>query len=146
VSYQITRTSYQQHHEGIRSIRQRVFVDEQKIDPKLEWDDLDHDAEFFIALNEHADIIATARFFTDGKIGRMAVLADYRNLGIGSAMLKEIEQFAEWQSIKTLHLSAQTSAIEFYQKNGYLIEGEVYLEAGIPHQNMYKENNAGNPA
>nr|NIR61581.1 GNAT family N-acetyltransferase [Gammaproteobacteria bacterium] len=33
-------------------------------------------------------------------------------------------------------LNAQTSAVPFYQARGFMAEGEVFMEAGIPHRRM----------
>lgn len=136
MSISIELTSYRQDAASIRKIRQAVFVEEQGIDPRLEWDDLDGIASFIIARDNTAGAVGTARFFADGKIGRMAVLKSWRNLGIGQAMLQKIIQHARRSGIRTLQLSAQQSAIPFYEKNGFVRQGDPYYQAGILHQDM----------
>jgi predicted GNAT family N-acyltransferase len=89
-----------------------------------------------LARHETAGPIATARFFTDGKIGRMAVLKEWRKQGIGRAMLEEIIKHATTSGRHRLHLSAQQSAIPFYEKSGFCCQGDPYYEAGILHQDM----------
>ena len=129
-------TSYQQDADAIRNIRQAVFVKEQGIDPQLEWDEFDAQASFILAKDDNAGPVGTARFFADGKIGRMAVLAAWRNQGIGKAMLNKIISNATSKGISTLMLSAQESAIPFYEKSGFQRQGEPYFQAGILHQDM----------
>ena len=136
---QIEITSLEQSADDIRKIRQAVFVEEQGIDPTLEWDELDAAASFVIARDNIVGPVATARFFKDGKIGRMAVLKEWRNQGIGGAMLTTITQHARTAGINELHLSAQQSAIPFYENNGFNCQGETYLEANIVHQDMIRE-------
>lgn len=136
MSVSIELTSHEHDADDIRKIRQAVFVEEQGIDPLLEWDELDVSAKFIIARDKTAAPVGTARFFTDGKVGRMAVLNKWRNQGIGTAMLQEVIRYARQTGINKLHLSAQESAIPFYEKNGFSCQGDSYYEAGILHQDM----------
>lgn len=129
-------TTFGKHAEDIRKIRQAVFVVEQGIDPRLEWDELDNSASFALAIHHTEGVIGTARFFPDGKIGRMAVLKEWRGQGIGSAILEEIINYTRQSGLTSLHLSAQQSAIPFYTKNGFSPVGDSYHEAGILHQEM----------
>ena len=133
----IELTSHEKDADDIRKIRQAVFVEEQGIDPLLEWDELDVSAKFIIARHKTAGPIGTARYFADGKVGRMAVLKKWRYQGVGQAMLEEIIQQAKQTGTHNLHLSAQESAIPFYEKNGFSCQGDSYIEAGIVHQNMF---------
>jgi predicted GNAT family N-acyltransferase len=66
----------------------------------------------------------------------MAVLPDWRNQGVGAALLASAIDYAAnlgWPEVK---LSAQTHAIGFYEKAGFIVCSEVYLDAGIPHRDM----------
>ena len=137
MSISIGLTAYDKDTDDIRKIRQAVFVEEQGIEPRLEWDDLDASASFIIARHQTSGAIGTARFFIDGKVGRMAVLQKWRGQGVGQAILSEIIQQARKSGIQRLHLSAQQSAIGFYEKNGFECHGPAYLEAGILHQAMF---------
>jgi len=115
-----------------------VFVHEQSVPPDLEWDGEDANALHFLAL-ENGTPIATARLLPDGKIGRMAVLSAYRSEGVGSRLLAFIETVAREQSMKRLTLNSQTQAIPFYQKAGYRVFGDEFMDAGIPHFQMGKQ-------
>ena len=66
----------------------------------------------------------------------MAVRRPFRSQGIGSALLMELIHHARITDKKTLTLNAQCSAVSFYERFGFLAEGEVFEEAGIPHQQM----------
>ena len=135
---QIEITSLEKSADDIRKIRQAVFVEEQGIDPALEWDELDSSAKFIIAKDSIAGPVGTARFFVDGNIGRMAVLEEWRNQGIGGDILATIIQHARSSNIHKLHLSAQQSAIRFYKNNDFNCQGAAYLEANIVHQYMIR--------
>ena len=66
----------------------------------------------------------------------MAVLADFRGQGLGKAILIKLIDLAGTQGISTLSLHAQVSAIPFYEKYGFITQGSIFEEAGIPHRNM----------
>lgn len=49
-----------------------------------------------------------------------------------------IEQYATQQDVHVLKLNAQTHAIPFYEKLGYKVISEEFMDAGIPHKTMEK--------
>jgi predicted GNAT family N-acyltransferase len=66
----------------------------------------------------------------------MAVRKSARGQGIGSQVLSALLHEAKRQQFQELVLHAQTHAIEFYARHGFQIEGDEFLEAGIPHRRM----------
>lgn len=129
------------------SIRQTVFIQEQKVTPELEVDGEDDRKRHVVAYLDRQPI-ATARIgFIDNdnktvKIQRVAVLSSQRGKKIGHGLLNEIEREARKVSAERLVLSSQDQAIPFYEKLGYSIsDGEGYLDAGIPHHDMVKNIN-----
>jgi predicted GNAT family N-acyltransferase len=136
VSYRIQTTRFEQHKTGIQYVRHKVFIEEQGIDPALEWDEYDRDAIFAIALNTENEVIGTARLLDQGKIGRMAVLPAYRRQGVASALLQHLLLLAKQQGHQRISLSAQQSVMDLYQKHGFQPVGPPHVEVGIPHQNM----------
>jgi predicted GNAT family N-acyltransferase len=83
--------------------------------------------------------VATGRLLPDGHIGRMAVLKEWRNRGIGGRMLEALIQRARERGDAEVALSAQVHAVPFYLANGFVPEGDEYLEAGIRHQAMRRQ-------
>lgn len=124
--------------DKLKHIRQRVFIEEQKVPVELEWDEFDDSATHFIATLDNINI-ACARLKTDGQIGRMAVLAEYRNRGIGAKLLQYLLRIAAEQHLEDVYLHAQVSAIPFYEKLGFTASGEIFYEADIPHREMWKK-------
>ena len=102
MSFRTEITSFERHEKNIRYIRHKVFVEEQGIDPKLEWDDLDRQAHFVLAYNDSDIPIGTARFFDNGKIGRMAVLPEYRHNGCGECILSTIIKWSQQHQLSEL--------------------------------------------
>src|SRR5262245_27217944 len=70
-----------------RAVRERVFIDEQKVPRELEWDEWDERSDHALALGPRGEPIGTARLLPDGRIGRMAVLKEWRGKGVGAALL-----------------------------------------------------------
>ena len=120
-------------------IRKTVFVEEQQVPEELELDDDDPRAIHVLAkLNSQP--IGTARLVElengHAQIGRMAVLEPYRDQGIGQQILKKLMLYAQEKRIASLVLHSQVNAIPFYEKIGFIAQGPIYDEAGIPHRNM----------
>lgn len=118
-------------------IRFRVFVDEQGVPAEMELDEFD-------ALSYHAlawmgdEPVGTGRLLPDGHIGRMAVLAAWRGRGVGAALLEALMAEAGRRGMSRLALSAQSHALGFYTRFGFVPEGDEYDEAGLPHQAMVR--------
>jgi predicted GNAT family N-acyltransferase len=136
--FRVTQTSWDEHKKDLIRIRTLVFINEQLVPPELEWDGYDKDCWHVIASTNDGEYIATGRMLYDGHIGRMAVLPEFRGQGIGGDMLNELINLAKQQGLKEVFLHAQTSAIEFYQKHGFIISSDEFMDAGIPHVTMRK--------
>ncbi|MGR8931327.1 MAG: GNAT family N-acetyltransferase [Gammaproteobacteria bacterium] len=126
--------NYQADLEDLRYVRTGVFVVEQQIPPDIEFDELDSECHHFIGRDDQRRPIATGRLAPDGKIGRMAVIKEWRGQGVGEAMLLALIEKARKLGFSTLVANAQVSALGFYQKFGFVAEGGEFSEAGIPHQ------------
>lgn len=137
---QIKQVRWQDAKDELRRIRTEVFIKEQKVPEELEWDNQDQNCMHLLVLdNENA--IATARLLATGQIGRMAILAPYRQQGIGTAMLQKLFSIADKMNIDTVFLNAQTDAITFYKKFGFIEQGDLFNDAGIMHKRMVKSIN-----
>ncbi|MBI2295265.1 MAG: GNAT family N-acetyltransferase [Betaproteobacteria bacterium] len=80
--------------------------------------------------------VGTGRLLRDGRIGRMAVLKEWRGKGAGSALMDHLIGLARKMGFDEVRLHAQTHAAGFYAKHGFTAEGEEFMEAGIPHVAM----------
>lgn len=110
---------------------------EQKVPIALEWDGLDESAQHLLAFNSAGDAIGCARLPGDGSIGRMAVLKPWRGLGVGSALLNQAVAVYRQKIMPAITLSAQMHAIPFYEKLGFKVCSEPYLDADILHVEMH---------
>ena len=126
--------------EACHALRRVVFVDEQRVDASLEWDDLDALAEHFLARRTGDALpLGTARLRVvagRAKAERVAVRADARKTGVGRALMEALEVRARARGCEEIVLDAQLSALAFYEALGYVAEGPVFEEAGIDHRAM----------
>ncbi len=121
-------------------VRTLVFVEEQKVPSEEEIDQYEEESIHFL-LVDNGESVGAGRFRVldqKGKIERICVLSSLRGKGAGRVMMRAIESYAQSQMIPTLKLNAQTQAIPFYEKLGYAIVSEEFLDAGIPHKTMEK--------
>jgi predicted GNAT family N-acyltransferase len=128
---------WQKDNADIRRIRDTVFVAEQSVPAELEWDADDSRAVHFLACDgDYA--IATARLLTDGEIGRVAVVKDWRGFKVGERLMQAVIHHAEQRGQTSQRLSAQVQATAFYQRLGFEVVGDEFLEVGIAHVDMVR--------
>lgn len=72
------------------------------------------------------------------KIGRMAVMAEQRGGGCGAAVLQALVRAAQEAGFAEVWLSAQCHAVPFYEKGGFAVASEEYLDCAIPHRDMMR--------
>jgi len=95
-----------------------------------EKDDLERNAIHLAAFSGE-EIVGCIRghfnSFTQAQIRYMAVAESFRNQGIGSLLLKELEEKLAERGAKEVILKAREKAVSFYEKNGYRIfkDGDV---------------------
>jgi len=127
------------------SVRRRVFIEEQGVPESLEVDE--HDGEpSAVATAVHVlglldgDAVATGRLLLDGPpdeyahVGRVAVLLDQRRCGIGRQVMSALHDLARERGYAGITLAAQLHAAGFYERLGYQLRGDVFLDAGIEHR------------
>lgn len=121
---------------GLRTVRTRVFVEEQAVSEAEEWDGLDPECLHAVAETDADGIVATGRLHPSGKIGRMAVLPAWRGRGVGGMILQSLLAAARSQGLESVYLHGQVPVLGFYGRFGFVAEGDEFDEAGIPHRLM----------
>ena len=105
-----------------------------------EWEDQSLHA---LLIDNNGNAIATGRLQfnsdTEGQIRSMAVAESFRGQGLGTKILKFLEEKAKEKDLSKIVLDARDLAVDFYIKNGYSIDGPSYtLFNVIPHFHMIK--------
>lgn len=136
-------------------VRLKVFVQEQLVPFEMEVDQWDPLALHAVVFDQDGAALATGRLVSEdlgegsesasstsadavGRVGRVAVLAAYREQGIGKLVMAVLIQAANERGTKRLTLHSQITATGFYEQFGFKIVGKVFEEAGIPHVEMWR--------
>ncbi len=124
------------------AIRRRVFIEEQLVPEEIEMDSDDSHAFHALAMLDGV-AIGCGRMVDHGasevKIGRMAVTREFRNTGVGAAILRFLIDRARSRGFQKAILHAQLTAEGFYLKEGFSPIGGIFDEAGIAHRLMERE-------
>lgn len=124
-----------------KQIRQSVFVEEQDVEPALEYDEYEEASTHYL-LTYNGIPAATARWRETGKgikLERFATLLSHRNRGLGAHLLRKVLDDVIPLG-KRIYLNAQLKAIPFYQRERFVKIGDQFTEAGIEHYEMERLN------
>ncbi len=126
LTFRLANTKYD--HGWCVLIRTLAFEVELNVDIALEIDEYEDDCRHILCLDNNRPC-ATARWrrYRPGivKIERVAVLRSWRGRNVGSALMKHV-------------MSDALDAVPFYEKLGFRVVGEPFLEANIIHYTMEK--------
>ncbi|MFN7386959.1 MAG: GNAT family N-acetyltransferase, partial [Lysobacteraceae bacterium] len=136
--FRVEPADYTVDFADLRAVREPVFVVEQQVPIDEEWDELDAKCRHVVARDAANRPIGTGRLTPERKIGRMAVLPEWRGKGVGGAILVALMDEARAMGWPGVTLNAQTHAMPFYASHGFEAFGDEFMEAGIPHRTMRK--------
>ncbi len=136
IDFRVEPADYLADIQDLRRVREPVFVQEQNVPLEEEWDALDPLCQHVIARDAEHRPIGTGRLTPEHKIGRMAVLPEWRGRGVGEALLMALIDRARTLGLREVSLNAQVSALGFYKRFGFVEYGDRFAEAGIEHQAM----------
>ena len=122
--------------DALRTVRDQVFIVEQQVPEEHEWDALDARSRHVIARDANDQPIGTARLTPEHKIGRMAVIKEWRGRGVGEAMLNLLLDQARALAYPAIEIHAQSHAMPFYAKFGFEAFGDEFMECDIAHHMM----------
>lgn len=151
VLYRLKRRDYLTHTAEVKkvsaahdiqacfAIRHQVFIIGQDVSMNEERDGQDaHSDHYLLLVNQHPLGTTRVRYLDDvAKIERVAILAAYQKQGLGQVLMRFIiEELRQNPRLLKIKLGAQSHAISFYEKLGFIICSDEYLDAGIPHKDM----------
>ena len=71
-----------------------------------------------------------------GRLFQMAVEPDRQGTGLGTRLVRALEDALSARGFREITLHARDTAVGFYARLGYVSFGAPYVEVGIPHQGM----------
>lgn len=121
-------------------VRTKVFVEEQNVPLIIEIDDKESVSTHFLVIKDGQPISAGRVYVDDNVaiIGRIAVLKEFRSSGVGLFLMENIVSFCVKSGYKKAILGSQKQALGFYEKLGFVVCSDMYLDANIPHFKMVK--------
>ncbi len=135
----IIKATSDQDIQTCLNIRFQIFVQGQQVPIDEEIDGKDKEStHFLLCLDDHPAGTARVRVMENvAKIERVAILDEFQGKGLGQElMLFILTEVQQHTSVKKIKLSAQTYVIPFYEKLGFKVCSDEYMDAGIPHQDM----------
>lgn len=120
------------------ALRREVFVIEQKVPEDLEIDAEDMTATHIVGIADGAVVAVLRVLWKDdhAKIGRVAVAASHRGLGLGAEMIRFAVTHAAGKGQECCYLESQSDKVGFYERLGFIAYGDEFMDAGIPHRKM----------
>lgn len=123
--------------DDVKRIRTTVFTNEQGAVSGEEFDSYDNDADFALVVDDDNGTIAgtgrVALVDNGCKIGRIAILKEYRGNHLGDMLVKALVKKAYSKGAKSVFVDSQLHAIPFYEKIGFTTCGEQIVDRGLPH-------------
>ena len=135
----VLTTDWDSSKAQLSFVRKQVFIIEQGIDERDEWDNLDEEAVHFVSFGTTAVPTGVCRLTSEGQVGRLSVLPAYRSQGYATMLLRKAIQVAREMDLKRIFLHAQTESQVFYERHGFTTDGKIFLESGILHVLMERE-------
>lgn len=134
---------------ALMALRQEVFVVEQDC-VYLDADGYDQKARHLLGRDSDGQLIACLRLFAPGvkypnaaSIGRVCTALSVRGTGVGRALMAQgIAEVERLWPQTAIRISAQHYLLRFYESFGFLVEGDIYDEDGIPHVEMVRNSHA----
>lgn len=125
----------------VYKVRTTVFVDEQNVSIEEEIDEYEDEAIHFVGIENGLPIAASRLRWVGqmGKLERICILKNHRGKSYGTKMIEAMEEQVIEKGYTQTKLHAQTQALKFYERLGYEVISDEFLDAGIPHVAMTKQ-------
>lgn len=128
-------------NDDIIAIRNEAFVIGRGVPVEIELDGRD-DKLLHFCMYDESTLVSYLRAEDIGcgmmHIGRVATKESERGKGHGRVLFDFVFNYAKENGFKYIEVSAVHTAVGFYEKLGFVSEGDFYLETGVNHIYMKK--------
>ena len=142
-SLEVREVSDTRELREIIAIRRAVFTDEQHLTDTVDRDPHDQGTGSVQVLARlDGEPVGIGRLHVwrgEGNIAWVAVLPQFRGLGIGWEIMDALLEAAGQRGAQRVTLSAQTHAIGFYRLLGFRVVGNTWIMGNIEHITMVRE-------
>ncbi|WMC12199.1 GNAT family N-acetyltransferase [Oceanimonas pelagia] len=97
------------------------------------------DAGAHVGVRQHGEVICVASVFWDGdnaRLRKFATSAECQGQGVGSAVLEFLIEHLRARGVRVFWFDARASALDFYQRFGFAVEGERFYKHGVAYYRM----------
>jgi ribosomal protein S18 acetylase RimI-like enzyme len=137
--YKFIKTTDREYIEE-RYLRAKVLREPLGLPKGCEVFPFEKEAYHLVAIDQNK-VVGCVMFNPEGKSGRllqMAVFEEYQGKGVGTTLVKKLEEYLAKKGFENIYLHARFDAVPFYERLGYKVEGDEFEEVGIRHFNMVK--------
>jgi len=121
--YEVMRAEEEWQRAGAYAVRVEGMNRQHHISLREEFDEHDREGTRYIILLDDGYPVATCRFYEVSSdkvvIGRVVVLPEYRNKGLGRQVIDEAEAWIKDLGYSEVIIDSRLEAIKFYEKLGY---------------------------
>jgi len=135
--YHVTKADWSEQQVLLTELREKVFVYELNLPKKVEFDALDEQSQHAIIYDELSSPVGTGRLCPNGLISRVAIISSHRNKSAYSALLNYLVIIAKEQGLSNIFINSVLDEVPSFVKYGFSKKGCVFMEAGIPRQQLY---------
>ncbi len=137
MSYTVSRVQWEQAAPLLKNVREQVFVCEWRIPKNIEFDQKDRYAFHVLACKDTSqEPIGTGRILSTGEISRIAVLKSCRKDEVDKVILQALFDIAREMNLKEIFIYSPLDSIDYFRKFNFNTAGAVFMEAGLPKQQM----------
>ncbi len=137
MSYSVSRVAWQQAAPLLKNVREKVFVCERRIPKRIEFDVNDRTAFHILVCDDSSqEPIATGRISSAGQISRIAVVMEYRQAAIDKIVMQGLFRIAEELALAKVYIYSPLERVAYFREHHFYPVGSVFMEAGLPKQQM----------
>jgi hypothetical protein len=136
MTYKPRKVSWNRSQSDIKTIREKVFVCEYRIAPQQEFDQQDDCCDHVLLRDDQNAPIATGRIDPHGKISRIAILMQHRNLEVANTVIRKLLEIARAKGLTKVYIDSELEEVEKYTSQGFSASGAVFMDAGIAKQTL----------
>ncbi|TLX46457.1 GNAT family N-acetyltransferase [Pseudoalteromonas phenolica] len=135
--YHVTKVNWFEHQTLLTELREKVFVYELNLPKKVEFDSLDKKSEHAIIYDDCDTPVGTGRLCPNGLISRVAIISQHRNKDAFYSILNYLVVIAKEKGLNNIFINSVLDEVPAFVEYGFSKKGGVFMEAGIPRQQLY---------